>query len=236
MNTTIITSHETETDARLRRTVEEELAFEPSVTAEAIGVAVRGGIVTLSGHVASHAEKLVAAQAAARVHGVRAIVTELEVRLPGSALPADEDIARAAADALSWHTMVPADRIHLRVENGWITLEGDVDWGYQKSAAESAVSHLKGVRGVTNLVAIKPVSVSTSVKAHIEAALARAFGARKSHITVETAGDHVTLRGSVASLAEREAAERAAWTTPGVCHVNNNLSVTGRKVRRGAKQ
>jgi osmotically-inducible protein OsmY len=231
VNAKVITTSETNTDARLRHTVEEELASEPSVDAAAIGVALKDGVVTLSGHVASHAEKVAAENAAARVFGVRAIVTELEVKLPGSIRLRDEEIARAAVDALSWNTVVPADRIKVRVERGWITLAGDVDWGYQKSAAYNAVAYLKGVRGVSNKIALKPASISTSVHAHIEAALQRSFGRRKSPVTVEASGDHVTLRGEVASLAEREAIERAAWTTPGVCHVNNNLSVAARRRR-----
>lgn len=217
--------------ARLRHEVEEELGCEPSVDAVAIGVAVDDGVVTLSGHVASHAEKIAAEHAAARVRGVKAVASELEVKLPDSSQPTDEEIAEAAIHALSWNTLIPANRIIVRLEHGWITLEGDLDWRYQKAAAYDAVCNLKGVRGVRDRVVIKPTTVSTEVKAHIEAALARRFGRRKSRIAVETSGDHVTLRGAVGSLAERAEIERAAWTTPGVCHVNNNLSVIPSRAR-----
>lgn len=226
----MISAEQMKSGVRLRESVEEELCCEPSVDAAAIGVAVEDGVVTLSGHVASHAEKVAAEHAAARVRGVKAIVSELEVKLPDSSHSTDEEIAKAAIHALSWNTPVPADRIRVRVENGWITLEGDVDWRYQKIAAYNAVCNLKGVRGISDRVVIKPTSISTAVKVHIEAALRRRFGARKGHITVETSGDHVTLRGSVSSLAERAEIERAAWTTPGVCQVNNNLSVVRSRV------
>lgn len=227
----MISAAEMKFAARVHQDVEQELGCEPSVNAAAIGVAIEDGIVTLSGHVASHAEKIAAEHAAARVRGVKAIVSELEVNFPDSSLLADEEIAKVAIQALSWNTQIPADRIKVRVEHGWITLEGDVDWHYQKTAAYNAVCNLKGVTGVSDRVAIKPTTVSTAVEAHIEAALRRRFGTRKNHIAIETSGDHVTLRGAVGSLAERAEIERAAWTTPGVCHVNNNLSVTRSRAR-----
>jgi osmotically-inducible protein OsmY len=213
-------------ELRLRQDVEEELECEPSVDAAAIGVAVEDGIVTLSGHVTSHAEKIAAEHAAARVLGVKAIVSDLEVKVPDASQSTDEEIAKAAIHALSWNSRVPADRIKVRVESGWITLAGDVDWRYQRTAAYDAVCNLKGVKGVSDRVVIKqPAAIAPAVKAHIEAALRRRLGTRKSDVTIETSGDHVTLRGTVKSLAERTEIERAAWTTPGVCHVNNNLAV-----------
>lgn len=211
-------------EAELRRDVEEELSWEPSVDATAIGVAVEDGVVTLSGHVASHAEKIAAESAAARVHGAKAIVSEVDVELVDLNRPSDEAIAQAAVQALSWNTLVPADQIKVLVEKGWITLEGDVDWRYQKTAAYDAVCNLRGVKGITDRIATKPASVSDAVKAHIEAALRRRLGAH-NHVVLETRGDHVTLRGTVASLGERAEIEKAAWNTRGVCHVNNNLSV-----------
>jgi osmotically-inducible protein OsmY len=218
-------------EARLRHDVEEELGCEPSVNAAAIGVGVEDGMVTLSGHVASHAEKVAAEHSAVRVRGVKAIVSELEVKVPDASQSTDEEIARAVIHALSWNTLVPADRIKVRVESGWITLQGDVDWRYQKAAVYDAVCNLKGVKGISDGVVIRPATISPAVKAHIEAALRRGFGARKKHITIETSGDHVTLWGTVKSLAERAEIERAAWTTPGVCHVNNNLSVVSSGAR-----
>lgn len=214
-------------DARLRKDVEDELACEPSVDAAAIGVAVKGGIVTLTGHVASYAGKVVSERTAARVFGVKAIVTELDVKLPGTGRVNDEEIAQAVIDALSWNTLIPKDRIRVQVGSGWITLEGDVDWEYQKTAAYNAVWNLKGVTGVSNQVVVKPTSIHSAVKDHIESALRRRFGKRAGRITVETRRDHVILWGTVNSLAERAEAERAAWTTPGVCNVENHLSVAG---------
>jgi osmotically-inducible protein OsmY len=214
-------------DAELRQDVEEELAREPSVDSAAIGFAAKDGIVTLSGHVASYAEKLAAERAVAPVLGVQAIVTELDVKLPGSTRITDEDIARAAIAALSWNTSIPKDRIKVEVGSGWLTLEGEVDWHYQKIAAHNAVSHLKGVTGISDHVVVKPASMSNEVKAHIESALTRRFGQRTSRIRVETQRVHVVLWGVVESVAERAEAERAAWTTPGVCHVENHLSVAG---------
>ena len=223
----MIDADEMKSQERLRHNIEEELASEPSVDAAAIGVALEDGVITLSGQVASHAEKVAAERAASRVHGVKAIVSELEVKLPATTQVTDQEIARETLSSLSWNTLVPPDRVKVRVENGWITLEGDVEWQYQKNAAYDAVCNLKGVKGVINKLAIKPLSVSTAFKTHIEAAFRRRFGTRMDHVTVETSGDHVTLRGAVASLVERAEIERVAWTTPGVCHVNNDLSVSG---------
>ncbi len=212
-------------DTQLRRDVEDELAIEPSIDATVIGVAAKDGMVTLSGHVASYSEKLAAERCAARVLGVSAIVSELDIKLPGSSRLTDEDIARAAATALAWNALVPPDRIKVEVGSGWITLQGDVDWHYQKAAAHDAVCHLRGVTGVTDKITLKPTSVSNAVKAHIEAALSRRFGKGLEHIRIETRGDHVIIRGTVMSLPERAEVEKAAWTTPGVCHVDNNLAV-----------
>lgn len=214
-------------DARLRKDVEDELACEPSVDTVAIGVAVKEGIVTLTGHVASYAEKVVAERTAAHVVGVKAVVTELDVKLPCTGRVNDEEIAQAVIDALSWNTLIPKDRIRVEVGSGWVTLEGDVDWDYQKSTAYDAVWNLRGVTGVSNQVVVKTTSIHSAVKDHIESALRRRFGKRTSRITVETRRDHVILWGTVNSLAERTEAERAAWTTPGVCNVENHLSVGG---------
>ncbi len=216
-----------ELEERLRSNVEEELSCDPSLSAAGIGVAASDGIITLTGHVSSHAEKVAAEQAAARVFGVRAVVSELDVKLPASTRATDEEIAQAAIDVLSWTTLVPKDRIKVRVERGWVVLEGEVDWYFQKAAARNAVSGLKGVKGVSDHVEVKQTGLRPAIQAHIEAALERRFGNGRRRITIDTSGDHVTLRGVVKSLAERDEIERAAWTTPGVCHVNNNLSVSG---------
>jgi len=212
-------------DAELRRDVEDELAAEPSLEAPAIGVAAKDGVVTLSGHVASYSEKLTAERCVARVLGANAIVSELDIKLPGSSRVTDEDIARAAMNALEWNTLIPRDRIKIEVGSGWVTLEGHVDWRSQKVAAHDAVCHLRGVTGVSNKLIVKPARVRNAVKAHIEAALRRRFGEKLDHIKIETRGDHVILRGTVTTLSERAEVEHAAWTTQGVCHVDNNLTV-----------
>jgi osmotically-inducible protein OsmY len=213
------------TDIQLRRSVEDELAAEPSLDATGVGVAVKDGIVTLSGHVPSYAEKLATERCTARLPGVGAIVSELDIRLPGSSRITDQDIAKAAMSALAWNSLVPRDRIKVEVGSGWITLEGDVDWHYQKLAAHDSVCNLRGVTGLTDKIIVKPASVRNAVKAHIEAALRRRYGRNLNQIKVEARGDHVILRGTVPSLAERSEIERTAWTTPGVCNVDNNLAV-----------
>jgi osmotically-inducible protein OsmY len=197
-------------DMQLKKHVEEELSWEPSVNAAAIGVAVKGAIVTLSGNVASYAEKHAAEQAVMRIHGIKALANELEVRLPTDTGRTDEDIARAAVSALAWNAFIPKDRIKIQVSQGWITLEGTVDWHYQRVTAESAVAFLMGVKGVVNLVTVKSVPVRTEVKSQIEAALKRNAEVDAQRILVTVHGNKVTLSGTTGSMAERVAAERAA--------------------------
>jgi osmotically-inducible protein OsmY len=213
------------TDLELKKKVEDELNWEPSVNAAEIGVAVKSGIVTLSGNISSYWQKFSAERAAARVSGVKAVVNELEVRLPTSSERTDEDIARAAVNHLNWAVSVPADRIKVTVSKGWITLAGTVEWNYQRVAAENAVRHLIGVKGVSNLIEVKPQVSKGEVKAAIEAALKRSAELDASRITVETDGDRVILRGTVRSWAERNEAERAAWKAPGVRMVDNRITV-----------
>jgi osmotically-inducible protein OsmY len=213
------------TDLEIKKNVEAELNFEPSVDAAAIGVAVKDGIVSLTGYVKSYWEKIAAEEAAMRVAGVKAVANELEVRLPASSERTDEDIARAALNALSWNESVPADRIKVRVSNGWITLEGAVDWAYQKIAAENAVRYLTGVRGTVNLIEVKPQVNPVDVKKAIEDALRRSAEVDASRIRVEIDSDKVTLRGTVRSWVEREEAERAAWRVAGVRTVENLITI-----------
>jgi len=212
-------------DTDLRRDVVDELEWEPSVDAAQIGVTARDGVVTLTGAVQSYSEKLTAERVAKRVHGVKAIANDVEVRLPGTSERNDSDIARAAVDALKWKTSVPDGRIKVSVTKGWITLEGEVDWQYQKDAAFESVHHLRGVKGVINLIALKPRVSATEVTSRIEAAFRRSAELDAHKVHVETRDGKVTLRGDLHSWSEREEAERTAWAAPGVTDVENLIMV-----------
>jgi osmotically-inducible protein OsmY len=212
-------------DLSLKKDVEEELQWEPSINAAAIGVAVKDGVVTLTGHVPSYAEKMAAARAAARVTGVKAVANELQVGVPAAEERTDEDIARAVANALTWNTAIPADKVKAQVSRGWVTLEGTVEWYYQKEAAERAVRPIRGVKGVTNNIVVKPTVSAAVVKSQIEAALKRSAEIDAQRITVETRGDTVILRGRVRAWVERQEAERAAWSAPGVAKVENYIII-----------
>ena len=213
------------TDLELKKSVESELNWEPSIHAAEIGVATKDGIITLTGRVQSYWEKLAAERAATRVSGVRAVVNELEIRLPYASERTDEDIARAALNALEWSISVPSERIKVKVSKGWITLEGNAEWQFQKSAAEKAVRYLTGVKGVSNLIEVKPQVSKLVVKTAIEDALKRSAEVDANRIKVETDGDKVILRGTVRSWFEREEAERAAWAAPGVRSVDNRITI-----------
>lgn len=213
------------TDSELKQDVIDELMWEPDINATEIGVAVKDGVATLSGSVESYHEKLAAERAAQGVFGVRAVVQEIKVRLPGSFQRSDEDIAKAAANALAWTASVPHDRIKVKVQNGWITLSGQVDWRYQRDAAEDAVCNLLGVVGVSNQITVKPSPKLTEIKTKIESAFQRNALIDARRIDVQVRGDRVILEGSVRSYAEKKEAEQAACSAPGICEVENRIAV-----------
>lgn len=213
-------------DVELRRDVLDELEWEPSIDAAGIGVTAHAGVVTLNGIVKSYAEKLTAERATERVHGVNALANDIEVRLPGAHARTDSDIAEAAVSALRWKTLVPQGHIKIAVSKGWLTLEGEVDWQYQKDAAFDAVHFLVGVHGVTNLITVKPRASATEVKSRIEAAFRRSAELDAQNIQVETLNGKVTLRGNVHSWSERQEAARTAWAAPGITQVENLIAIT----------
>ena len=213
---------------KLQHDVQEELEWEPSIDASKIGVtAMQSGVVTLTGTVATYAEKISADRAAKRVSGVRAVANDIEVRPIGSLKRTDTDIAEAVLRALEWDIAVPHEKIKARVDNGWVTLDGEVALQFQRAAAEKAVRRLSGVRGVSNQIGlqIRPAVQPAEVKGRIEAAFRRSADIDARGIEVDAKNSMITLRGKVRTWAERDEAERAAWAAPGVLAVKDELTV-----------
>ena len=214
-----------ESDIGLKKAVLNELGWDPSVNASRIGVSMEGGIATLSGEVESYAEKVAALHAASRVFGVRGVADEIKVRLPDYNERTDADIARSAANALAWTATVPPDCVKVVVEDGWLTLEGEVNWQFEREAAEAAVRSLRGIVGISNDITVRPMVDKIEVKNRIEDALERHAQIDAQKVKVETKGTKIILRGKVSSCFERKEAERISWATPGVTEVEDELIV-----------
>lgn len=212
-------------DSDIQQDVVDELRWEPSLEDDDIAVAVKDGVVTLAGYAKSYLDQWKAERVASRVKGVKAIVNDIEVKLPSASDRADPDIARAAVDALKWNVAVPDGRVTVKVQKGWVTLEGDVDWYYQREAAERAVRYLTGVKGVSNMITVKTRTTPSDVKQKIRDALERAAELEADRVTVEIEGNTAILRGTVRSYAESRDAERAARNAPGITSVKNRLVV-----------
>ncbi len=212
-------------DKELRLDILEDLDLEPSIDAADIGVAVDGHVVTLTGHVRSFSDKVTVREIVEGIQGVRAIADEIEVRPIGAHITADDEIAKRIVNTLIWNSSVPEDKIRATVTKGWVTLEGNVDWHYQSTAAEQAVRRLVGVTGVNNRLKITPAVTPADVSERIHKALKRDAEVDASAIKVNVTGGRVTLEGQVRYLGERRAAARAAWSAPGVTEVIDHLTV-----------
>jgi osmotically-inducible protein OsmY len=214
------------TDSQVQHDVMAELEWEPSVDHADIGVAVSSGVVTLSGTVASYAEKLAAEKAARRVEGVKALAEEITVRHMGGSQHSDTEIAERIIALCSWNVIIPHDRITIKVEKGLVTLGGTVDWYYQARAAADAAGEIDGVIGVINAIAVRQLPVASSIRDRIVAAIRRQAESDATSIKVETKDGVVTLTGQVKAWHERQVAEQAAWSAPGVTKVEDNILVT----------
>jgi osmotically-inducible protein OsmY len=215
----------TRTDQEIAADVLSELKWDAQLQPNEIGVSVNDGVVTLTGWVDSYLKKWTAEDIAHRVRGVTAVANEIEVRLPSSSERSDTEVAAAAARALEWDTSIPEGKVKVTVSKGWVTLNGEVEWQYQKEDAERVVRRLSGVKGVTNLITVKPRTTATELKKKIEDALVRNAQVDADNIRVDVIGNKAILKGKVRAWAERQEAERVAWSAPGIMSVDNQIEL-----------
>jgi len=216
----------TRSNKDLRKRVLDELDWEPSLDSADIGVAVKEGVVTLSGHVPSYAQKRTAERTVLRLSGVKGIANDIEVRLPSEHKRSDADLAQAAIDALGRNVQIPMDTVKVKVDDAWITLEGVVDWNYQRKRAERTLRFLMGVKGVTNHLRVKERATPGDLRQRIKRALERRIDEEANRISVSVEGDTITLSGTVPSWTDRNDIEDAVWAAPGVTKVKNKLTVS----------
>jgi len=222
------------TDSEIKRDVESELRWDPEFDATDIAVSVKGGVVALTGYARSYGDKFVAERVVKRVAGVHGVADDIEVRLPSSDTMPDPEIARGAVAAIQAQLPYAADKIQVIVKEGWLILEGDVEWNFERDRAEAAVRHLKGVKAVGNRIRISPRPVPAEVKRKIEDAFRRNAEVDAQHITVEASDGELLLKGSVRSWAERQEAQRVAWSAPGVTKVDNRITIAAQAPPRTA--
>jgi osmotically-inducible protein OsmY len=213
------------TDTEIQKNVMDELKWDPILNASEIGVAVKNGIVTLSGTIDSYFKKDEAENAAKRVNGVRAVASDIDVTSPSNSSKTDTEIARVIADTLKYNSAVNEDKIKIKVDNGWVTMEGTVDWEYQKEAVRTAIKNISGVKGMANLIRITPVVTAKDIQQKIAAAFQRHANLDSERILVDVNQNKVTLSGKVRSWIEKNDAENAAWRAPGITSIENRIIV-----------